>query len=75
MASLNIDTILGEVTICQRKELEEMTQSNGLSDAYTATITTQGPGGVYFSTWIKGPDVGVVFGTGRGALSSLWGRD
>ena len=32
-----------------------MIQGNGPSDACTATITTQGPGGVYFSTWIKGP--------------------
>jgi len=37
---LNIDTILGEVTIRQRrKKLEEITRGNGLSDAYTATIT------------------------------------
>jgi len=40
LVSLNIDTILGEVTIRQRrKKLEEMTQGNGLSDAYTATLT------------------------------------
>ena len=37
--SLNIDAILGEVTIRQRrKKLEEMTQGNGLGDAYTATL-------------------------------------
>ena len=53
MASLSIDTILGEVTICQRKELEEMIQGNGLSDAYTTTITTQSRG-VQICTWIKG---------------------
>ena len=47
MASLNIDTILGEVTICQGKEPEEMTQGNGLSDVYTATITTQGRRGIF----------------------------
>ena len=47
MILLNIDTILGDVTICQRKELEEMTQGNGLSDAYTATIMTQSSGGVF----------------------------
>src|SRR5207302_6547262 len=35
-----MDTILGEVTIRQRrKKLEEMTRGNGLSDAYTATLT------------------------------------
>jgi len=40
LVSLNIDAILGAVTIRQRREkLEEMTQGNGLSDAYTATIT------------------------------------
>jgi hypothetical protein len=40
LVSLNIDAILGEVTIRQRrKKLEEMTRGNGLSDAYTATLT------------------------------------
>ena len=40
LVSLNIDAILGEVTIRQRrKKLEEMTLGNGLSDAYTATLT------------------------------------
>ena len=40
LVSLNIDAILGEVTIRRRrKKLEEMTQGNGLSDAYTATLT------------------------------------
>ena len=40
LVSLNIDAILGEVTIRQRrKKLEEMTQGDGLSDAYTATLT------------------------------------
>ena len=40
LVSLNIDAILGEVTIRQRrKKLEEMTQGNGLSDAYTATLS------------------------------------
>ena len=40
LISLNIDAILGEVTIHQRrKKLEEITQGNGLSDAYTATLT------------------------------------
>ena len=35
-----MDAILGEVTIRQRrKKLEEMTQGNGLSDAYTATLS------------------------------------
>lgn len=39
LAALNIDAILGEVTIRQRKrKLEEMAQGDGLSDAYTATI-------------------------------------
>jgi len=39
LASLTIDAILGEVTVGQRrKKLEEITQGNGLSDAYTATI-------------------------------------
>ena len=38
--SLNIEAILGEVTIgLRRKELEEMARGNGLSDAYTATLT------------------------------------
>ena len=38
--SLHIEAILGEVTIRQRrKKLEEMTHANGLSDAYTATLT------------------------------------
>ena len=40
LVSLNIDAILGEVTIRQRrKKLEEMTQGNGLSEVYTATLT------------------------------------
>ena len=40
LVSLNIDAILGEVTIRQRrKKLAEMTQGNGLSDAYTATLS------------------------------------
>jgi len=35
-----MDAILGEVTIRQRrKKLEAMTQGNGLSEAYTATLT------------------------------------
>ena len=37
--SLNIDAILGEVTIRQRrKKLDKMTRGNGLGDAYTATL-------------------------------------
>ena len=40
LVSLHIDAILEEETIHQRREkLEEITQSNGLSDAYTAAIT------------------------------------
>ena len=40
LVALNIDAILGEVTVRQRrKKLEEMVQGNGLSDAYTATLT------------------------------------
>jgi len=40
LVSLNINAILAEVTIHQRrKKLEEMTQGNGLSEAYTATLT------------------------------------
>ena len=40
LVSFNIDAILGEVTIRRRrKKLEEMTQGDGLSDAYTATLT------------------------------------
>jgi len=40
LVSLNLDAILGEVTIRQRrKKLEEMAQGNGLSDAYTATLS------------------------------------
>ena len=40
LISLNIDAILGGVTIAERrKKLEEMTRGNGLSDAYTATLT------------------------------------
>ena len=40
LVSLNIDTILGEVTIRQRrKKLQEMTGGNGLSEAYTATLS------------------------------------
>ena len=39
LVSLNIDAILGEVTICRRrKKLEEMTFGNELSDAYIATL-------------------------------------
>src|SRR5205807_47038 len=40
LVSLNMDAILAEVTISQRrKKLAEMTRGNGLSDAYTATLT------------------------------------
>jgi len=40
LVSLNIDAILGAVTIRQRrKKLDEMTHGNGLGDAYTATLT------------------------------------
>ena len=40
LTSLNIEAILGEITIAQRrKKLEEMARGNGLSDAYTATLT------------------------------------
>ena len=40
LVALNIDAVLGEVTIRQRrKKLEEMVQGNGLSDAYMATLT------------------------------------
>ena len=40
LVSLNIDAILGEMTIRQRrKKLEEITRGNGLGDAYTATLT------------------------------------
>ena len=39
LVSLNIDAILGEVTIrSRRRKLEQMTLGNGLSDAYTATL-------------------------------------
>jgi len=39
LVSLNMDAILGRVTIAQRrKKLEDMARGNGLSDAYTATI-------------------------------------
>jgi len=40
LASLNIEAILGGVAIGQRrKKLKEMVRGNGLSDAYTATLT------------------------------------
>jgi len=39
LVSINIEAILGEVTIgLRRKKLEEMVRGNGLSDAYTATL-------------------------------------
>ena len=39
LVSLNIEAILGEVTIHQRrKKLQKMARGNGLSDAYTATL-------------------------------------
>src|SRR5437879_8965051 len=40
LVSLNMEAILAEVTVSQRKrKLAEMTRGNGLSDAYTATLT------------------------------------
>ena len=40
LVSLNMDVILSEVTIRQRRrKLSEMTRGNGLIDAYTATLT------------------------------------
>ena len=40
LVSLNIDAILGEVTIYKRRKmLKEMTKGKGLGDAYTATLT------------------------------------
>ena len=38
LVSLNIEAILEEVTIGQRKKLEEMARGNGLGDAHTATL-------------------------------------
>jgi len=39
LVSLNMDAILGEVTIRQRrKKLSKITQGGGLSDAYTTTL-------------------------------------
>jgi len=39
LVALNIEAILGEVTIgLRRKKLEEMARGGGLSDAYTATL-------------------------------------
>ena len=40
LAWLNIEAILGGITIGQRRKiLQEMARGNGLSDAYTATLT------------------------------------
>jgi len=40
LVSLNVDAILGEVTLHQRrKKLDEMTKGEGLGDAYAATIS------------------------------------
>jgi len=40
LVSLNIDTILGEITMYQRrKKLDEMTKGEGLGDAYAATLS------------------------------------
>ena len=40
LVALNIDAILGEITLHQRrKKLDEMTTGEGLGDAYTATLS------------------------------------
>jgi len=40
LVSLNMEAILGEVTIRdRRKKLQEMTRGNGLSEAYTSTLS------------------------------------
>ena len=40
LVSLNIDAILGEITLHQRrKKLDEMTEGKGLGDAYAATLS------------------------------------
>ena len=39
LVSLNLDTILGSVTIQRREKLEEMSHGSGLSDVYTATLS------------------------------------
>jgi len=40
LISLYIDAILGEMTVSQRKKkLQEVKRGNGLSDAYTTTLT------------------------------------
>ena len=40
LVSLNIDAILGEITLHQRrKKLDEMTRGEGLGNAYAATIS------------------------------------
>ena len=40
LVSLNIDAILGELTLHQRrKKLDEMTKGDGLGDAYAATLS------------------------------------
>ena len=38
LVSLNIEAILGEMTIVQRMKLDEIAQGDVLSDAYTATL-------------------------------------
>ena len=46
LVSLNIEAILGEVTIgLRRRKLEEMARGDGLSDAYTTTLTRLKPEG------------------------------
>ena len=43
LVSLNIDPILDEITLHQRrKKLDEMTNGEGLGDAYAATLSNQG---------------------------------
>jgi len=40
LVSLNIDAILSELTLHQRrKKLDEMTKGEGLGDAYAATLS------------------------------------
>ena len=69
---LKIGAILREVAIHQRgKKVEEMTQGDGLNDAYATTQTrlkAQKGHKSKISTRAEGPDVGVVFGA---AVTSL----
>lgn len=60
--SFRINSITGAVTLCnRRKQLSEITFSNGLGNSYMSTLTRLGAEKIEISICAEGLDAGVVF--------------